>query len=49
MSPSDPNNMIRIEGELSLFGYVGWIWYLVNSSYIHINSGSNLALLAAYQ
>jgi hypothetical protein len=72
MSPSDPINMIRIEGEARLFGFVGLVWSLVNSSYIHINefgnrnvecgnirkdnirlftinSGSNLALLAAFQ
>ena len=47
MSPSDPIKMIRIEGEVRLSGFVGLVWSLVNSSYIH--SGSNLALLAAFQ
>jgi hypothetical protein len=29
--------MIRIEGEARLFGFVGLVWSLVNSSYIHFN------------
>ena len=41
MSPSDPINMIRIEGEVNLFSCVGLVWSLVNSKYIHINEFGN--------
>ncbi len=33
--------MIRMEGEARLFGFVGLVWSLVNSSYIHINEFGN--------
>ena len=41
MSPSDPINMIRIEGEARLFEFVGLVWSLVNSIFIHINEFGN--------
>ena len=41
MSPNDPINMIRIEGEAPVFGFVGLVWFLVNSSYIHMNEFGN--------
>jgi len=41
MSPNDPINMIRIEGEANLFSFVGLVRSFVKSSYIHMNEFGN--------